>query len=49
VHAIGRQIVSPGFAEEMFDASMCYIDKDKMFMCGHSLGGWTSMLATFGD
>jgi hypothetical protein len=28
---------------------MAYIDQDKLFMCGHSLGGWTSLQSTFGD
>ena len=49
VHAIGREILKPDFAANVLGAGTCNIDGSKMFICGHSLGGWTSMLATFGN
>ena len=33
----------------MFNAPKAIIDSTKTFVCGHSLGGWTSLLSTFGD
>jgi len=49
VHALGREINDPGFGGKMLNAPGSVIDSSKTLMVGHSLGGWTSMLATFGD
>jgi predicted alpha/beta superfamily hydrolase len=31
------------------NASGAVIDSSKAFVCGHSLGGWTSLAAAFGE
>ena len=49
VHGLGRQIKNTNFSSMILNAGNALIDSGRLFICGHSLGGWTALLATFGD
>ena len=48
VHSLAEEIVSGQMTGKKLDIS-CTLDTDKMWIFGHSVGGWTSLWCAMGD